>query len=60
MKSHKKEVAFYKYCNKCEYIKLKESQDPCHACLNFPYNLDSSKPVYFKERRTNNRCLHFL
>lgn len=43
-------VDFHKWCEKCEYKDLSESEDPCWDCLNEPVNEDSTKPLYFKEK----------
>lgn len=51
MEEHEKEVYFHLYCPKCKYEGHKESDDPCWDCLNEPMNLDSHKPVYFKEKK---------
>lgn len=45
-----KEVYFDMYCRKCEHESKDESEDPCHDCLNQGWNVDSHKPVYFKEK----------
>ena len=50
-----KEVYYKDYCKKCKYVKLKERDDPCNDCLNHPYNIDSHKPVYFKENDNESR-----
>ncbi len=44
-------VDFEKYCTKCEHRDLKESDDPCFDCLDEPTNLNSHKPVYYKEKQ---------
>lgn len=44
-----KEVNFEKYCKTCEYKDLKEMFDPCNVCLAEGMNVDSEKPVYWKE-----------
>ncbi len=43
-------VNFNEYCQKCEYFDLDEYKEPCHECLNNPVNMDSHKPVNFKEK----------
>ena len=45
------EVYFDQYCKNCKHSSKKEDEDPCYDCLKNPYNLESHKPVYFKERR---------
>lgn len=52
-----KEVKFKKYCRKCEYKEVSES-DPngqCWDCLESPVNVDSHKPVNFKEASENEK-----
>ncbi len=44
-------VDFEKYCKTCEHRDLKESEDPCFDCLDEPTNLNSHKPVYYKEKQ---------
>lgn len=53
--SRMKEVDFKKYCPKCEYIKDDEFDDksPCYDCLAEPVNVDSHKPISFKEKRND-------
>ena len=45
-----KEVYFDQYCKTCEYKDLPESEDPCFDCLEEPTNLESHKPVHYKEK----------
>lgn len=45
-----KEVYFDEYCHKCQHEEKKESEDPCYDCLGQGYNVDSHKPVNFKEK----------
>ena len=45
-----KEVYFDQYCKTCEHKDLPESEDPCFDCLEEPTNLESHKPVYYKEK----------
>ena len=51
----KKEVYFDKYCSKCEYKNRPESANPCWDCLDEPANVDSHKPLYFKEASENEK-----
>lgn len=46
-----KEVYFDKFCPKCEHRDLRESDDPCFDCLDEPTNLNSHKPVNYKEKK---------
>lgn len=46
-------VDFEKYCRKCKYYAKSESDDPCWSCLENPVNVNSQKPVYFKEKEGN-------
>lgn len=55
MVGDKKEVYFDKYCQRCEFKDVSES-DPngaCWDCLESPANVDSHKPLYFKEASEN-------
>lgn len=45
-----KEVYYNLYCNKCVHKDLDDAEDPCDECLATPMNIDSHKPVYFKEK----------
>lgn len=49
MENDKKEVFFELYCDKCEYADTNETSDPCNDCLAYPYNINSHKPVHYKE-----------
>ena len=42
-------VEFDKYCKTCQFKDLKEHEDPCHDCLNNPVNVNSKRPVNYKE-----------
>lgn len=54
MEDHTKEVRFDQYCKSCEFKDLEETKDPCNDCLNEPCNINSHKPVYWKERVSTN------
>jgi hypothetical protein len=45
-----KEVYFDEYCKTCKYESLKDYEDPCNDCLDYPWNSDSHKPVEWKEK----------
>lgn len=49
MQNELKEVYFGEYCNKCVFLELSESEDPCWDCLKQPVNEHSHKPVRFVE-----------
>ena len=49
MMNNYKEVYFNEYCSKCKYKDTLESDDPCDECLTNPSNIDSHKPINFKE-----------
>ena len=42
-------VNFSKYCLTCVHSMKYEYEDPCHDCLQNPANVNSHKPVYYKE-----------
>lgn len=46
---NEKEVFFDIYCPRCQHESLAEDKDPCHDCLATPSNIESHKPIYFKE-----------
>lgn len=45
-----KEVYFDEWCPKCKYHDTDESEDPCDTCLEYPSNVNSHKPIEFKEK----------
>ncbi len=47
-------VEFYKYCQKCKYESLPESEDPCNECLTNSVNEDSHMPTEFVEKSAPN------
>lgn len=47
-----KEVFFCDYCHKCEFNELSDQKEPCCDCIAQPSNINSHKPVYFKEKET--------
>lgn len=49
MEDHNKIVDFNLYCPLCKYKKLTEEKTPCDECLAKPVNLNTHRPVYFKE-----------
>lgn len=51
MEQKTKLVHFGEYCPKCKDKDTKETDDPCNECLTYPTNLDSHKPVNFKEEK---------
>lgn len=63
MEYPEKEVRYDLYCAKCEFNALNkidasnsdgtltlEYCEECHDCLNNPYNINSHKPIRFKEK----------
>ena len=46
-----KEVYFDKYCKTCEYCDYKETDGPCFKCLEESININSHKPVNWKEKK---------
>ena len=49
MQIETKLVDFYKYCALCKYKLLPGNEDPCNECLTEATNINSQKPVNFKE-----------
>lgn len=50
MENNYKEVYFDKYCSKCKYEKTDSGEEPCNECLAYFVNVNSHKPVNFKEK----------
>ena len=50
MQGDLKEVDFEKYCKICKFEKLTEREEPCDSCLATGVNVDSHKPVCWKEK----------
>jgi len=48
------EVRFDIYCQDCMYKDKPENEDPCWDCLVETVNMNSRKPVYFKEAKNAN------
>lgn len=50
-----KEVRFDLWCSKCERADVDENSmnpnDTCWDCLHEPMNIDSHKPLFFKEKQ---------
>ena len=59
-----KEVRFDQWCHKCEHYNEPETDDHCNDCLAQSWNIDSTKPLYFKDNGkeenngSNNSELH--
>lgn len=43
-------VHFWEYCQKCKHENLDEDEEPCCDCLTYSVNVESHKPVCFKEK----------
>ena len=56
--SHEHIVNFV-YCRFCEYRETREEDEPCADCLENSVNVDSRRPIHFKDSgslaRINNR-----
>ena len=50
MEGKQKEVYFHIYCVKCEHKDIPEEEDPCRDCLTQGWNIDSHKPINYKEK----------
>ena len=50
MQTETKIVSFEQFCKLCKYIDIAETEDPCNECLTTPANIDSHKPINFKEK----------
>lgn len=50
MDDHYKEV-YFEYCKSRQHEDKEEWEDPCFECLDEPVNVESHKPVNWKERK---------
>lgn len=50
MEDQYKEVYFDQYCKKCAHKDEDEASNACDECLANPANINSHKPVNFKEK----------
>lgn len=48
--SKSKIVDFDKWCPKCRYYAISESEKPCDICLTNSVNQDSHKPTEFAKK----------
>ena len=48
-------IVDFTYCKTCEHFEEKDFLDPCHECLNNPTNVNSQRPVNYKEKETKNK-----
>lgn len=55
IENNRKEVYFEIWCPKCEYEETEETDDPCNGCLDQPWNINSHKPIYFKEKENGEK-----
>lgn len=55
-RSHEHFANFY-LCNYCIHKSKKESEEPCNDCLDYPVNVDSRRPIHFKDNGSLSRAL---
>lgn len=48
--NHEKFVNFRLYCPKCAHYEASPDDEPCNECLTNPVNVESEKPVMYKEK----------
>ena len=48
--SKEKFVEFDKYCLTCEHSEIPNGEEPCEECLCTPTNIDSHKPINYKDK----------
>ena len=48
-RSHEKIVDFKFFCKLCQHKNKTEWDEPCDSCLEHPVNVESHKPLYFKD-----------
>lgn len=49
MRDNHEHIVNFAYCKFCEHKGKKESQDPCDDCLENSVNVESHRPVHFKD-----------
>ena len=42
-------VEYDKYCDKCKYKNIKDTEDPCDECLGSPVRESSKRPINWKK-----------
>lgn len=42
-------IVDFEYCKTCKHKDNKDYLEPCHTCLNNPTNVNSTRPVNYKE-----------
>lgn len=45
---HEKIVDF-RYCKFCEHKNVSDQEEPCVDCLDYAGNIDSRRPIHFKD-----------
>ena len=48
--SREKIVEFDKYCPTCKSKDVPNGEEPCEECLCNPTNIDSHKPINYKDK----------
>lgn len=43
-------IVDFEYCKTCQHQDTKDFLEPCHTCLNNPTNVNSQRPVNYKEK----------
>lgn len=51
MKYNYKVACFANHCPTCKYEAVKEEDEPCNECLDYPVNLNTDKPVKWEEKK---------
>lgn len=49
MENKTKFVDFFTYCPKCVHYTDHPETEPCNECLTVPVNVNSHKPIMYKE-----------
>ena len=47
--SSREKIVSFVYCRFCEHKEKKEASNPCDDCLDHPTNIDSRRPIHFKD-----------
>ena len=47
--SNHEHIVSFVFCKFCEHKDKAESEEPCCDCLEYPTNLESYRPIHFKD-----------
>lgn len=54
---NREKIVSFQFCRFCEHKNKLESDEPCCDCLDYPSNIDSRRPIHFKDNGSLERYL---